>query len=871
MTELLERADALKALQQLLQEARTRGRIGLIAGEAGIGKSSLLEATAAAHGSVWWGRCDALETPLPLAPWLDIAREQGPRFAGLLSGPRPMLFDAVLDELRAAATPVLVVIEDAHWADEATLDLLKFLGRRIEGARAVLAISFRDDEVTAAHPLRRLVGELPAAAVKRVDLQRLSEGAVETLARQAGRPAEGLFTATQGNPFFVTEVLRHAGATVPGTVQDLVLARYARLRGPAQTILRFVALVPARIERGLLDALLSPAAEDLEACIDAGLLQGDSATLQYRHELARVAIESSLSPPLAQALHAQVLAVLVASDRGVPPARLAHHAARAGDEDATVRFAPAAAEEAVARGSNREAAQHWQSALRCTAIDAADPRRLPWLEAYAIACRQIGRADDSLGARRQLDAAYQRAGDMRRQALNLSLMAQLLVLMTENRAADEASRQAIDLLQALPAGPELATAYGMEGTLRMLDREADAALAWCRRSVGLAKRFGDRERELVSMSMAACALMFIDYDAGCAEAETVLRIARAESRHAVVASMLMNLGSAAGELMHLESAARWLRDAIAFCTEHEIDGNVHYGSAWLALCELRTGDWAAAAERAGMVVERSVTWSISRLMALVALGSLRLLRGDPGAQPVLDEALSLAGRSDTLQRIAPVRAMRAEAAWLRGDLAECDAEARAALGRAQQRGHAWFIGELAAWCWRAGTLHDVPANCAEPYALEISGRWREAADAWQQLGCPYARARALAEGDAEAQQEALAVFDTLGARPVAEALRRRLREAGVRGVARGARASTRSHPCGLTSAEMRVLSLMAEDLRDADIAARLHRSVRTVHHHVASVLAKLEVGTRLEAVRRAEREGWLPAAAPQSGHRGGAS
>ena len=313
MTELLERAEALKTLQQLLQEARTRGRVALVAGEAGIGKSTLLEATAAAHGTVWWGRCDALETPLPLAPWLDIARERGPRFAGLLPGPRPMLFAAVLDELRAAATPVLVVIEDAHWADDATLDLLKFLGRRIEGARAVLAISFRDDEVTAAHPLRRLIGELPAAAVKRVDLQRLSEAAVEALARQAQRPAEGLFAATRGNPFFVTEVLRHAGTTVPGTVQDLVLARYARLRGPAQAILRFVALVPARIERWLLEALLTPAAEDLEACADAGLLQGDGATLQFRHELARVAIESSLSPPLAQALHAQVLAALVAS------------------------------------------------------------------------------------------------------------------------------------------------------------------------------------------------------------------------------------------------------------------------------------------------------------------------------------------------------------------------------------------------------------------------------------------------------------------------------------------------------------------------------------------------------------------------------
>ena len=871
MAELLERADSLTTLQQLLQEARTRGRVALVAGEAGVGKSSLLRTAAAAHGTVWWGGCDALETPLPLAPWLDIAREQGPRFAGLLSGPRPTLFHAVLDELRAAPTPVLVVIEDAHWADDATLDLLKFLGRRIEGAHAVLAISFRDDEVTASHPLRRLIGELPSAAVRRLDLLRLSEAAVEALARQAQRPAEGLFAATRGNPFFVAEVLRHEGAAVPPTVQDLVLSRYARLRGPAQAILRVVALVPARIERALLDAVLSPAADDLQACVDAGLLQADGGFLHYRHELARVAIESSLSPPLAQALHAQMLAVLVASDGRVPAARLAHHAARAGDDEALARFAPAAADEAVSRGSHREAAQHWQAALRCTATAGDDAKRVPWLEACADACRHLGRLDEALGARRQLDAAYERAGDLRRQALNLSLSAQLHVLMTQNSAADAASRRAIGLLEALAPGRELATAYGMEGTLRMLNREPAASLDWCRRSIDLARRFGDRDRELASMATSACALMFVDYEAGCAESESVLRIASAEARHAVAATMRLNLGSGSGELMHTPVAVRWLREAIAYCAEHEMDGNVHYATAWLAICELRTGDWAAAADRASDVIDRALPGSISRLMALVALGTLRVRRGDPGAQPVLDEALSLAGRSDTLQRVAPVRAMRAEAAWLRGDLAACDAEARAALALARQREHPWFIGELAAWCWRAGTLHEAPAHCAEPFALEIAGRWREAADAWRRLGCPHARALALAEGDAEAQQEALAVFDALGAMPVAEALRRRLHGAGVRGVSRGARASTRSHPCGLTSAELRVLALMAEDLRDADIAARLQRSVRTVHHHVAAVLAKLEAGTRFEAVRRAEREGWLPARAPQSGQRGRAS
>jgi DNA-binding CsgD family transcriptional regulator/tetratricopeptide (TPR) repeat protein len=857
LAELLERAPALLALTQRLEAARSRGGVVLVAGEAGIGKSSLLRAAAATHGVVWWGCCDALATPHPLAPLLDIARDVQPRFAGRLTGPRPALFDAVLDELRAAASPVLVVVEDAHWADDATLDLLKFLGRRIEGTHAVLAISFRDDEVTASHPLRLLLGELPPAAVTRVDLQRLSEQAVEALARQARRPTEGVYTATRGNPFFVTEVLREADATVPRSVQDLVLARYARLSSAAQAILRVAALVPARIERWLLDAMLSPGAGDLEACLHSGLLQAEGSHLHYRHELARAAIESSLQSPVAQGLHRQLLRTLENSGQPIPVARLAHHAGMADDTDAVRRFAPAAAEEAASRDSHREAARHWQAALRCLPTTGDTALRLAWLEAYAQECHLLDRFDAALEARQQMDEQLERAGDVSRRALNLSHTALLHVHMTHNALADAASRRAIELLESLPPGRELATAYGVEGSLRMLNREYESSVSWCRRAVELAERFGDRARELSSRATAAVATMFIDYDAGCSDMEAVLALARAERRHAVASNVLLNLGSGSGELMQLSAAERWLHEGIAFAVEHEMDGTVHYARAWLALCELRRGRWDEAAEHAGFVVDRTGATSISRLMALAALGRLRGLRGDPGAGATLDEALALAGSSGTLQRLAPVSAARAEAAWLRGDLAACDAEARTALALAQQRRHPWFIGELAVWCWRAGTLHEVPEHCAEPYALEVAGRWREAAAAWQRLGCPLEQARALAGGDAQAQQEALATLERIGARPEAEGLRRRLREAGVRGVARGARTSTRGHPCGLTSAEMRVLALMSEDLRNASIAERLHRSVRTVDHHVAAVLAKLEVSTRLEAVRRAEREGWL--------------
>lgn len=859
MVELLERAPALMTLQQALRDAAARGGVVLVAGEAGIGKSALLRAAAAAHGTVWWGSCDALATPYPLAPLLDIARDAQPRFASRLAGPRPALFDAVIDELRSASPPVLVVIEDAHWADDATLDLLKFLGRRIEATHAVLAISYRDDEVTASHPLRRLFAELPSGALTRLQLQCLSEQAVQALAQQARCRGEGLFAATRGNPFFVTEVLRDASVVVPRTVQDLVLTRYARLSGAAQAVLRVAALVPSRIEQWLVQALLAPQAAELEASLDSGLLQAEGQFLQYRHELARVAIESSMPPPVAQALHRQLMDALAASGRPVQVARLAHHAGRASDEEAVRRYAPAAAAEAAARSSHREAASHWRAALQYG--PAPGNEHLRWLEDYAETCRLLERFEDALGARQQLDTAFEQSGDVRQRALNLSRMAHLHVLMTHNAQADADSRRAIELLEALAPGPELATAYSIEGALRMLNREHAQSVDWCRKSIELAQRLGLRERQLTSLATASVATMFIDYEAGCARSQEVLQAARAESRHTIAATVLLNLGSGSGELMQLPAAERWLREAMSFAAEHEMDASLHYANAWLALCALRSGRWDEAGERANEVIERSSGVSLSRLMALVALGRLRALRGDPGSSATLAEAQALARGTGTLQRLAPVGAVCAELAWLRGDLAECDAQARAPLALAQQRRHPWFIGELAAWCWRAGTLHEVPEHCATPYALEIAGRWREAAAAWQALGCVYERARSLADGDAAAQQEALAVFDQLGARPLAEALRRRLREDGVRGVARGARASTRSHPCGLTRAEMGVLALLGEGLRNADIAARIHRSVRTVDHHVAAVLTKLQVTSRMEAVRRAEREGWLPQAA----------
>lgn len=868
MVELLERESALNPLRERLRGAAARGHVALVAGEAGIGKTSVLRALAETHDPVWWGACDALQTPLPLSPLLDIAHEARPRFATKLDGPRPALFEAVLDEMRGAAAPVLVVIEDAHWADDATLDLLKFLGRRIERTHALLAVSFRDDEVTATHPLRRVIGELPPAAVTRIELPRLSPQAVAALARGAQRSAAGVYEVTHGNPFFVTEVLREPGSTVPRTVQDVVLARAARLPPPAQDLLRLAAVVPGRIERWLVDELLAPALTDVEACLAGGLLVADGSHLAFRHELGRVAVESSLSPPAAQALHGRVLAALATEGRDTPAARLVHHAARADDTVAISRYAPLAATEAAERGAHREALAHWRVALRQGApVDGAERKR--WLEGLAVEAAIGDALDENEAALDELERLALAQGDVAGAALRRAQQSQVLVARLRHAEANAAIDEAVARVEPLPPSLEKARVILSAAWMRMLDRDCEQSMRWALRGRAIAESLSQPQLVEFARSAHATAMLFVDYEAACAELEALADEERAAGRIERAVVELLNLGSGSGELMHLREAEGWLRRCMALSAEHELDSRHAYAAAWLALVLMLRGRWDEAGSMAGDLLARPGVADISRLMALLAVARLRTRRGDPGAQAVLDEALDLAGPSSTLQRIAPARAARAEAAFARGDLAAVTAEVAAALPLAQAKGHPWFIGELAYWGWRAGAIAAPPEGCAEPYALEMAGRWREAAAAWEALDCPYEKARALAEGDAEAQQRALALFDRLGAAPAAEALRRRLREAGVRGVARGARESTRAQPCGLTSAEVKVLRLMAEGLRNAEIAARLHRSVRTVDHHVASVLAKLGVGSRLEAVRRAEREGWFATGA-QSGQSGAA-
>jgi DNA-binding CsgD family transcriptional regulator len=210
-------------------------------------------------------------------------------------------------------------------------------------------------------------------------------------------------------------------------------------------------------------------------------------------------------------------------------------------------------------------------------------------------------------------------------------------------------------------------------------------------------------------------------------------------------------------------------------------------------------------------------------------------------------------------------AARTEAAWLEGSGFEPTLEVVNGLELAVRKRHAWFASELLYWrsTIEPGASQPLPEFIAgNPFALEAAGQWRAAATAWRALDCPYETARALSAGDETAQREALGTFEALGARPMIERVRHQLRAAGVRGLPRGPRESTRQRPAGLTSREVAVLTLLAAGLRNKEIAARLHRSPRTIDHHVAAIFAKLGAANRAEAVSEAHRLGILGSSMP---------
>ncbi|MDJ0342591.1 LuxR C-terminal-related transcriptional regulator [Streptomyces sp. H10-C2] len=850
-SELLERSSLLADLDRGLAETGSGGRIALVSGEAGIGKSALVRRFIQQHDGdtrVLVGLCDPLLTPRTLGPLYDIAAQTGGALAGQMAAEagREVIFSALLDELAHCRRPQVVVVEDVHWADEATLDLLVFLGRRLERLPALLVVSYRDDELDLDHPLRTVLGDLPPERTRHLRPAPLSEAAVAELARRAGRQSAGLHATTGGNPLLVTEVLAANEPGVPRAVSALTLARFAALDPAAQEAVRFVAVIPTRAELWLLQEALHADSGVVEECVTAGLLVLADETIGFRHELNRRALEESLSTLRRRELNQQALTVLSAADRGTDIARLAHHAREAGDTPAVLRYAPAAAAKAEALGAHREAVGHYRAALR-HADRLSPPKRAGLLEGYSYNGYLIGIIDEALAARQAALEIWESANQREKAGENLRWLSRLHWWAGQRNEAEAAAARAITTLELGEPGRQLAMAYSNQSQLDMLADRTAAAIGWGSRALVLARRIGDRETLAHALTNIGSARLHDGDPAGRAELTEAIDVAIDEKLPDHAARALVNLAFTSVENHDYPRAAHYVERALEFALTHDLNAYAQYLTGTRAWTRLDLGDWAGAESDARQALKEREQPGTSVVPALCTLGRLQARRGDPRASLTLDEAARRAFDSGELQRIGPVAAARAEHAWLRGDRENTAAEAIRGFELAVERRHRWFAGELAWWLRRAGQRPRVPEWVAEPYRFLLSGDWRRAADAWEALGHPYDQADALSCGDEDAALRALALFDGLGAAAAAQQVRRMLRSRGRLRVPRGPRPATVGNPAHLTARQLQILHLLAAGKRNAEIAARLSLSVRTVDHHVAAVLSKLGVGSRDQA------------------------
>jgi class 3 adenylate cyclase/tetratricopeptide (TPR) repeat protein len=787
--ELLERSDALSTLAgSLAAVAQTgKGRLVLVSGEAGVGKSALLRRFCDDHrglARILWGACDPLFTPRPLGPLLDVAEVAGGELADVVEvGGRPYaVASALMRELGSRATTVLV-LDDLQWADEATLDVVGLLGRRVDALPALVLLSYRDDELDRAHPLRMVLGVLATGpAVRRLEIAPLSRDAIAQLAEPHGADADELFTKTGGNPFFATEALAAGEEELPHTVRDAVLARTARVSPSAAALLDAVAVVPPHVELWLLEALAGDAVDGLDECLASGVLTHAPDGVAFRHELARIAVEESLPPSRRILLHRNALAALADLPTGTPDLeRLAHHAEAAGDSRAVLRFAPAAAARAAALGAHREAAAQYARALRF-ADGLARREQAELLERYSHECYLTDQLDEALDALKRAIDCHRELGDTRKEGDSLRRLANILWCPGRTAEADKAAHEALAVLERLPPGHELAMALATLSQLRKDLDDFDGAVSWGTRALELAQRLDDTEALCHALNSIGTTELLFGIPSGLGKLERSLELGQRADLAEHVGRAFIHLVWAGTRLHDYVLADRYLGPGLAYSAERGIDLWRFYLLAFRARIELDRGRWSEAAESAALVFEKRCISTFPRILALVVLGLVRARRGEPGAHSLLDDALALAEPTRELPRIAPVAAARAETAWLAGDRSGVARATEGAYDVALRQGASWPIGELAYWRWRAGLEAEVPRGAPEPYAVQIAGDWARAAELWTEIGCPYEAALALADADDDdALRRSLDDLQRLGAQPAGAIVAGRLRERRVTG------------------------------------------------------------------------------------------
>jgi DNA-binding CsgD family transcriptional regulator len=828
----------------------------LVRGESGIGKTALVRSFAegvAGDGPVLWGSCDPLETPRPVGPLHDVADDLGGRVPRLLAegGHSHEIFAAVFEALRRE--PCVFVIDDLHWADEGTLDLLRFLLRRIASTRCLVVATYRDDEIGAAHPLRRLLGDVARSPDSvRLSLRPLSRDAIAAMiGSRAVDPGE-IEAITGGNAFFVSEVLA-GGDDVPSTVRDAVLARTVGLDPDVRDFLDLLACAPEAIPDQVLPAL-GVGLRPLRALAETGLIERGRRGIAFRHELCRLAVASAIPPGGEVVLHLRMLDSLEGMG-AADPAVLANHAVAAGDAGRILRYASLAGLAAARSGAHTQAARFFETALHSGAAQ-APAEQAELLELLAAELYLTNRLAEAIERSQHAMVLRGTAHDLSGVSRNHHALSVFEWYNANRAVAERHASTAVEVLEPVVDLIRLGHAYAMEAYLALQGNDLTRVRLFHARAREVAAEAADRQLDArLEIIDAAAAIMTGD----AAGRDRILAIVEhgMDQFDEIYSSGYSNLVYLDVEQRRFREAAEVLEVSLPLTIERDIPICHSWQLGARGRLMLLAGDWDAAVADADEVLHVPAV-PLARTWPHLVRGLVALRRGDDGAADDLDEAWALATRFGEPLRLLPAAAALAEQAWLRGRHDERldswpDLFDRFALAE----GIEWSIGDLAVWLQRLG--HEVAFDdvaLATPHRLLLAGDPQRAAAAWDGLSVPYDRALALLDtGATDGAFAALDILDRLGADAVAAKVRHDLRDRGVANVPGRKRAPTRSNPAGLTARQVDVLRLLGEGLTNSELAARLFISPKTADHHVSAILTKLHVRNRREAAAEARRLG----------------
>ena len=859
--ELIERANFMAILDAEFENVKDgEGRCILVTGEAGIGKTSLVKNLCSKKrksGKIYVGTCDALFTPRPLSPLFDILLQMQGDIPKTISNinDRVELFTGFLHQLENQKETTLVVIEDVHWADEATTDFIKFFARRITKFHCLFILTYRDTEIDSQHPLRNVLGQMPPDSFARLQLTPLSRYAVEKMAIEKGYKGEDVYSIAGGNPFYVNEILASYNVGIPDSIKDSILSSYNRLDEKTKQAWQILAVLPTGLEVKYLEKMDPSYAMAIHSGTGLKILIIKENLICFKHELYRRTIEASLSPILRMELNKKILDLFQGNfEKNGEIERIIHHAKNANAYEVVTHYSPIAARKAAAVGAHVEASRLYLSAIENYKGD--DPDKLiQFYEPYAYECYLTSQVRQAIIYAGKSLSLLEQKNDIGRIGDCLRFLS-WLYLFDGNRAKSESyACQSIDAFAGQPPSKAKAMAYANMGRLKAMSDEKDECILWSEKAITMAEDLGDEGTLCHAWNSLGTILSKIHSSAkkGLEFLHKSMNLALKNNYEEYIGHAYANFIAAALVTRDYLLAKKMLEEGIQFCEDRDLDLGTKYLSVYKARLYLETGYWDEAYNIANNILTNEEQFSFIKIGPRITAATIKMRRGDGEVLPQLLEAKEKAFETAQLNRILPAITALLEYEWILDQRIADQADIDYVIKSMELHGNIYENSTFTYWLLKARNQRLPLDDLYEGFAIDDKTTAIKAASLWKQSGCPYEQALALFQGDDNDKREAISIIKKLGADAVYSKLRFEMRASGIKSIPRGIRKKTRSNPANLTERELDVLKLLKEGAPNKEIGSRLFISSKTVDNHISSIFFKLNVHSRAKAVQQATR------------------